>query len=358
MKKFIQLHLLTSYPPANLNRDDLGRPKTAVFGGTQRLRISSQALKRAWRCSDVFKSRLENSLGVRTRIKAEKVLSQLIDRGMEKELAESAASKIARGFDTKKSDREKPKVSKEIKLKQLIHFSPTEVAAINELCETLLEEKREPTAEEVDGLSSDGHGTPDIALFGRMLAAISTKNVEASAQVAHALGVHASVVEDDYFSAVDDLNTGEEDLGAGHIGELGFGAGLFYTYICVDWELLAENLDGDQKLIEATIKALVEAAATVAPSGKQNSFGSRAYSSFILAETGDAQPRSLSVAFLDAVNGDNLLSDAAARLLDTRQAFASTYGERTDSYTLDTAKKEGTLDALMEFICSPSQSPA
>lgn len=47
MTRFVQLHLITSYPPSNLNRDDLGRPKTAVMGGETRLRISSQSLKRA-----------------------------------------------------------------------------------------------------------------------------------------------------------------------------------------------------------------------------------------------------------------------------------------------------------------------
>lgn len=54
MSQFIQLHVLTSYPPSNLNRDDMGRPKTAVMGGVNRLRVSSQSLKRAWRTSDVF----------------------------------------------------------------------------------------------------------------------------------------------------------------------------------------------------------------------------------------------------------------------------------------------------------------
>ncbi|RMH70127.1 MAG: type I-E CRISPR-associated protein Cas7/Cse4/CasC, partial [Bacteroidetes bacterium] len=37
----IELHLLTPHAPANLNRDDFGRPKTAYFGGTERGRISS-----------------------------------------------------------------------------------------------------------------------------------------------------------------------------------------------------------------------------------------------------------------------------------------------------------------------------
>jgi CRISPR system Cascade subunit CasC len=46
MSNFLQLHLLTSYPPACLNRDDLNRPKSAIMGGVNRLRISSQSLKK------------------------------------------------------------------------------------------------------------------------------------------------------------------------------------------------------------------------------------------------------------------------------------------------------------------------
>jgi CRISPR system Cascade subunit CasC len=67
MSEFIQLHSLTSYPPSNLNRDDLGRPKTAVMGGSQRLRVSSQSLKRAWRESDIFKEALSGHIGIRTK---------------------------------------------------------------------------------------------------------------------------------------------------------------------------------------------------------------------------------------------------------------------------------------------------
>ena len=47
--KLIELHILQSFPVSCLNRDDVGAPKTAVFGGVNRARISSQCLKRAIR---------------------------------------------------------------------------------------------------------------------------------------------------------------------------------------------------------------------------------------------------------------------------------------------------------------------
>ena len=58
MTTFIQLHLLTAYPAANLNRDDSGSPKTVILGGATRLRVSSQSLKRAWRTSELFEQAL------------------------------------------------------------------------------------------------------------------------------------------------------------------------------------------------------------------------------------------------------------------------------------------------------------
>ena len=100
----------------------------------------------------------------------------------------------------------------------------------------------------------------DIAMFGRMLANKPEFNVEAACQVAHAFGVSETIVEDDFFTAVDDLRQASEDAGAGHLGETGFGSALFYTYICIDKDLLVENLGGDEALANQTIRAFTEAA--------------------------------------------------------------------------------------------------
>ncbi len=100
----------------------------------------------------------------------------------------------------------------------------------------------------------------DIAMFGRMLANKPEFNVEAACQVAHAFGVSETIVEDDFFTAVDDLRQASEDAGAGHLGETGFGSALFYTYICIDKDLLVENLGGDEALANQTLRAFTEAA--------------------------------------------------------------------------------------------------
>lgn len=354
MTQFIQLHLLTSYPPSNLNRDDLGRPKTAVLGGARRLRISSQSLKRAWRTSDLFQQALAGHVGTRTKAMGTEVFKALKAGGVPDKAARAAATRISGVFGKPKTARKgEEDTGARIEIEQLAHFSPEERAAIDALVETLVAEKREPTDEELKLLKKD-HSAVDIALFGRMLADAPDYNVEAAAQVAHAVTVHATEVEDDYFSAVDDLNTGEGDRGAGHIGEAEFAAGLFYLYLCIDRDLLAENLGGDEELTRKALHSLVEAAAKVPPSGKQASFASRAYASYVLAEKGRQQPRSLCVAFLKPVQGGDFLSEAVRRLGETRESFDAVYGATVESvYEVDAARGNGRFDDLLGFVAEP-----
>jgi CRISPR system Cascade subunit CasC len=184
-----------------------------------------------------------------------------------------------------------------------------------------------------------------------MLASNPAFNTDAAAQVAHALSVHKVTVEDDFFTAVDDLNTGEEDVGAGHMGETEFAAGLFYQYICIDRELLKENLGGDEALANKTLAALTEVAASVAPSGKQNSFASRARASYILAETGGQQPRSLSVAFLKPVNSTDMLAESIAALDKSVSTMDKAYGECADNrYVMNLASGEGSLKEIIDGV--------
>lgn len=353
MGNFIQLHLLTSYPPANLNRDDLGRPKTAVMGGVQRLRISSQSLKRAWRTSDVFEEALKGHVGKRTKEMGREIFKQLCDGRVNEKKAGEWSQKIAERFGSlKKSDKEKE--NQDLEISQLAHFSPEEIKAIDDLVKKLIKEGRAPKDEELDLLRKKNKAA-DIALFGRMLADVPEYNMEAAAQVAHAITVHQTVVEDDYFTAVDDLNRGDEDMGAAHIGEIGFAAGLFYLYVCIDQNLLLENLSGDKELTQKTLRALVESAVTVAPTGKQNSFASRALASYVLGEKGNRQPRSLSVAFLKPVrpsDGDYMAASILA-LSDTREKMDKVYGPIADkSYVMDAVSGKGTLKELLNFVMS------
>ena len=350
MSDFIQLHLLTSYPPSNPNRDDLGRPKTAVMGGATRLRISSQSLKRAWRTSDVFQEALAGHVGTRTKEMGKRIHKRLIDKGASESNAKKWAQVVAGQFGKLKgAKKEEPLLDLEIE--QLAHFSPEEERAIETLADRLAAEKRQPMSDELQ-LLRQRHTAADIALFGRMLADAPRFNTEAAAQVAHAITVHRVQVEDDFFTAVDDLNTGEENVGAGHMGESEFAAGVFYLYLCIDRASLRENLSGDGTLANKALAALTEAAATVAPSGKRNSYGSHVRASYLLAERGRQQPRSLAVAFLKPVTGrEDTLSEAITALEATREAMDHAYGACADARrVMNTLAGEGSLKEILTFI--------
>lgn len=347
MSRFIQLHLLTSYPPANLNRDDLGRPKTAIMGGEPRLRVSSQSLKRAWRTSEAFADSLQGHIGTRTKEMGLQVFNQLQTNGVTKKDSLAWARAIAEQFGKLKKAN-KDNELQELEIEQLAHFSPDEERAIKTLIDVLSERKTAPDQQELELLRKN-HTAADIALFGRMLASKPLYNTEAAAQVAHAISVHSVVVEDDFFTAVDDLNNGEDDSGAAHLGETEFAAGLFYLYICIDKQQLVKNLSGDEVLANKTIAALIESAATVAPSGKQNSFASRARASYILCETGKQQPRSLSVAYLKPVRSGDMLASSIQQLITARDKMDKAYGACSDKHCeMNVDAGEGSLQAIIQ----------
>jgi CRISPR system Cascade subunit CasC len=344
MSRFLQLHLLTFYPPSNLNRDDTGRPKTATVGGVPRLRISSQALKRAWRSSAVFAERLHEYRGQRTQRFGEEIERHLRERGVAPERALAIARDIAQHFGKLKPAGDPNPARTE----QLAFISPEERAAALAMADRIAAgDKIQTSAEE---LLRHSDTAADIAMFGRMLADNPAFNREAAVQVAHAITTHRVTVEDDYYTAIDDLKTAEEDAGAGFVGELGFGSGIFYLYACVDTGLLLRNLGGERALAAASCAALAEAAATVSPKGKQPSFAARARAHYVLAEFGKAQPRTLAGAFVRPVEGADLAACSIKCLEEWRQKLDRAYGPAAEaSATMDVAAGSGTLADIVEF---------
>lgn len=346
MNRFLQLHLLTFFPPANLNRDDTGRPKTAVVGGAPRLRISSQALKRAWRTSPVFARALDGHMGQRTQRLGEVVLDHLVQRGMAQDKAIEVARSIA-GVFGKIKDAKDPNPAR---TEQLAFISPEERAAALAMADRALAgEKVDEKAAKDAGLLGTADTAADIALFGRMLAADPDYNREAACQVAHAITTHRVSVEDDYYTAVDDLKTTAEDAGAGFVGEAAFGSGVFYLYICVDRGLLLRNLGNDANLAATALGALAEAAATVAPRGKQNSFAAHGRAGYLLAEAGEAQPRTLAGAFAKPVTGDDLMEASIRALRKFRDDLDASYGKGYAEEKVMQVGAGGTLADIVTF---------
>ncbi|MCU0425528.1 MAG: type I-E CRISPR-associated protein Cas7/Cse4/CasC [Candidatus Kapabacteria bacterium] len=345
MTRFLQLHFLTSFAASNLNRDDSGSPKNIRIGNTKRLRISSQSLKRAWRTSDTFQQALGGNIGTRTRRLGIKIYEDLIAGGIDEKNAEEIAIKIVGVF----TDNEDKKENK-LETKQLFHISPQELQSVNALVAEICASKATPkNDDERYKLLRKEHTAADIAAFGRMFASNPEKNSDAAVQVAHAFTVHPATEEDDYFTAVDDLKS-KEQSGSGFLGVAYLGAGVYYSYICVDMPLLLENLGGNLDLAERTITALIECASTVAPTGKQNSHASRAYAHYILAEAGHQVPRQLSLAFVQPITSATVVEDSIKALETTEGAFEKMYGACRNAFArANFVQQEGSLNEIKNF---------
>ena len=348
MSGFLQLHYLTIYPLSNPNRDDLGRPKTASYGGAPRLRISSQALKRAARLSDTMQAELEGHLGDRTQRIGEVVRDVLSGNVGSEEQVTEIATKVADIFG--KLDAQAIKKGA-IRTRQLAFISPDERSTAIELAKKALAGEELPKDEDLKGMVlRTADGAADVAMFGRMLADDPDFNREAAVQVSHALTTHCALIEDDYYTAVDDLKSPGEDAGAGFVGEAGFGSGVFYTYACVDIGLLKENLAGDCALAARAAGALVEALATATPSGKRNSFAHQTRAIYIRAEKGAAQPRSLAGAFFKPVEDEDLLAASVAALEKLVADLDAAYGACCDeTKVMNITERRGTLKEIRDF---------
>ncbi|MDE0704375.1 MAG: type I-E CRISPR-associated protein Cas7/Cse4/CasC [Rhodospirillaceae bacterium] len=352
MTRFVQLHYLTVYPPSNPNRDDMGRPKTAVYGGVQRLRLSSQSLKRAARLSPAMSGALTENMGERTQRLGDAVVEHLRERGADDAKARDIARQVAEVFG--KIDAEAAKKDPDhVRIKQLAFVSPDERQAALEMAERALAGEsldKEARARGKEILRT-ADGAVDLAMFGRMLADAPDFNREAAVQVSHAITTHRAETEDDYYTAVDDLKKPAEDMGAGFVGEAGFGSGVYYLYVCIDTDRLVENLAGDRALARKALEAVTEAFATASPSGKRNSYSHHTRASYIRAEAGDRQPRSLAAAFLKPVQGDDLLGASIDELRKTSDTFDNAYGASADSVAeMDVVGGSGTLAEIQAFV--------
>ncbi len=300
----IEIHMIQNHSPANLNRDDLGAPKTCYFGGVLRSRISSQCLKRSIRFAPDF---ADLKGGIRTRRLAEKIEESLPD-SLKKE-----AMKVLEACGlTKKKDKKKPgkkatdddadtEDTQDKEETDLLVFTTYE--ALQRMVK-LLSDPHIGQEEKIIGfkdLLTEWVNSPDMALCGRMLETKELKNtaVEAALQVAHAISTHIARPEIDYFVAADDVPG--EDAGAGHIGEAMFSSACFYKYFSLDWEQLVKNLKGDDKLAAHTVGAFLLAAAKANPSGKQNSYAAHNFPDGILVEFKDT-PVSYANAFVKPVS--------------------------------------------------------
>jgi CRISPR system Cascade subunit CasC len=281
----IEFHILQSFPVTCLNRDDVGAPKTAIVGGVQRARVSSQAWKRPVRMA---MHEFGVTHGTRT-----KLISKLIAEACEKldassEQAKACGDKIEGAF-IKKKEPKKGKKSKEDaaeideggettaepaaeKTDTLLFLSPNEVAILANAFaekgfnpdEVITQKDQKKQAKQVADLIGnvfEAIDAVDIALFGRMVAQAADMNVEAAASFSHAISTHKASNEVEFFTALDDQAT---EPGSAHMGSLEFNSATYYRYVSLDLGQLCQTLAGQNlpDAVENFTKALFVAVPT------------------------------------------------------------------------------------------------
>lgn len=428
---FLTLHMLRTHVPSNLNRDDLGDPKSCVFGGTRRLRISSQCIKRSLRTGRVFAAfaaeseRLfQTSRMIRTRFLFEEAQKVFLDEGLTPDIAKAAATVLVKSMRKKadteegaKSAKGKARASKKAAEQatqsesqdgtsdtanegvqtaapaadappedtQLAAISHSEIRAIadfikerfathsaKEVAGDLHDELKKSYKDAEHPLRLVGAGTPEVALFGRMMANSDIfKSVESPLQVAHAFTTTAVEMDRDYWTGVDDLNEANEKSGAGMIDVRKFGSGVFYQFANLNLRGLFENLAAAfprltdvelRDLARRLVMAFVDAFAMEQPSGYQNSFASLAPPDVLAFGLGTGQPVTAGAAFEPRLRaggekgeGTLLASEHALKVwVEAKRArfgdrlVLPTFVEPTVSYDAQVSDLDGQLTVVFQ----------
>jgi len=366
----IDVHILQNHAPSNLNRDDTGAPKDTMFGGVRRGRISSQCLKRSIRRSEVFAGAFDGGLlATRTRLLPQRLDETLREMGVEEEVRKAIVER-APGIGTesgKGNAGENEEASEEASIgatAQLIFIADNEVEPLArrlvELCQekTPAKFKKMKIEDITKKVGSELPRSVDIAMFGRMTTSLAFEDVAAAVQVAHAISANRLANEFDYFTAVDDLSG---ETGAGMIGDVEFNSSTYYKYLSIHWEQLVKNLGGDTEVAAQGVRALVEAAATANPSGKQNSFAAHNLPDLVLIEV---RPRNMPVSYANAFltpshpKGEtSLMGSTVAALGDYVGRVTKMYGFEgtrahadTGNYEIPDSERYDSLTALLDDI--------
>lgn len=356
MSFFVDIHALQTLPPSNINRDDTGSPKSAIFGGVSRQRVSSQAWKSVIRRN--FEQHLDRSeIGVRTRQVADMIVDRITSISPEFD-PDKAESAVVDAFKAAKIKLEKPKAKKgeentgRAVSGYLLFLSNQQ---INRLANAIIEANGEKIpAKEIKDILDTDHSV-DIALFGRMLADAPDFNVDAACQVAHALGVHGSEPDFDYYTAVDDvIRESEDETGAGMIGTIEMASSTLYRYANINVDALKTNLGGSAvATVEATL-AFIRAFIDSMPTGKQNTFAARTLPEAVIVTVREDRPISYINAFEKPVTeksseGRRL---AAAHALATEAAnIREAYGyESKVSYVVALGELREALSNMGESV--------
>lgn len=322
---YVDVHVLQTLPPSCINRDDTGSPKTAIYGGVRRARVSSQSWKHAMRLH-FNESFPKEKLGARTKRIVEMVANEIrIISDIEE--PELLAEKILNNAGLKVKSVDKGNDA-------LFFMSYAQAKALAVLViednETTSDKPSKEVKEKIAGALRNNPGI-DVALFGRMVAQDPSLNTDACSQVAHSISTHKVSNEYDYFTAVDDFAP-EDNAGAAHIGTVEFNSATLYRYATVNVKELQGQLNDDTV---ATVLEFIRAFACSLPTGKQNTFANRTLPDVLLVSIRADQPVNLVGAFEKPVisSDEGYVYASVQRLMDYSASVCSSFvGEPMSSF--------------------------
>jgi CRISPR system Cascade subunit CasC len=345
--RFLQIHTLSSYAAALLNRDDSGLAKRLPYGGSLRTRVSSQCLKRHWRVAEDPHALCQID-GAKAAYRSRELVTLLVIEALRGRFPDDVVDALEPEMQmavygdkgiTKKS-------------RQTLLIGEPEIAWLAGEAELLASKANgDPKAAANVGQEWRKTFTANIkvmrenaklpagltsALFGRMVTSDPAANITAPVHVAHAFTVHAEEVESDYFTAIDDLS--RDEPGADTIQETELTSGLFYGYVVIDLRGLLKNLGGDANMAAQVLHNLIYLIAEVSPGAKLGSTAPYGRAAFMLLEAGDRQPRSLGEAFRTPCEPST--GPAVAALVTQLHALDETYATGEDRRVMSLANTE------------------
>jgi CRISPR system Cascade subunit CasC len=365
---YLDLHVIQTVPPSCVNRDDTGSPKTAIYGGVQRARVSSQSWKRAMRT--LFNESIDSSqLGIRTKNVVDLVAHEIkkIDTQCDESVAFELAAEVIELAGIKCSeDKNTGKISAKalffMGVKQAQNLAELAVNNKDTLDLTKIDAKKLSKAEkdnlkklknDAKTILTDSHAI-DIALFGRMVADDPSLNEDACSQVAHSISTHRVENEYDYFTAVDEMSP-EDNSGAGMIGVVEYNSATMYRYATVACHQLFNELGNDVEVTQQAIKEFVRAFILSMPNGKQNTFANRTLPDAVLVTVREDQPINFVGAFEQPVpnKGAGFVKESIERLNTYAEKIYGTFASRPSkswSIGMDSVPESTEKVSLTELL--------
>lgn len=347
---FIDVHALQAVPANNLNRDDTNSPKTMTFGGARRARVSSQAWKKATR--DYFRDTLGMDTGIRTKNVHQLIIDEVKSRGIEG-MDDDKLNEFANTAMDLAGLVHKPNKKTGVEETSALYFIGRQ--QVKNLVDLMLnneinDDDRLALVKEARKALKDNNPV-DVALFGKMVADTVELNVDAAAQVAHAMGVTKVTPEFDYFTAVDDYSMADHAGGA-MLGTIEYNSSVLYRYADISLSQLEQNLGDDPEVISNAVMDFITAFIESMPTGKQNTFAAQTLPDAVVVTIRAGRPVSYADAFLNPINGEDVMNKAIDRMVSYATGLNEAY-DLDNELSMVVSVQDGALDELGEQLSLP-----